>query len=168
MTEVLKVYIAPNYEKCFMIPRSSMPQLDKAGVKAFLKKHDISNSVDIVHTESLKPTQDSFNGEKIVGMDSNARNKPILVSSDNYVLDGHHRWLSNHFCGDKTQLVIRLPWEAAESLKNLNSFEMTFNKDIHEDSAPTVSIGNGAIDNKVATKKNVIGLVKRKLKTPQP
>ena len=53
-------------------------------------------------------------------MDDRAKSLPILVSNDNFVLDGHHRWLANHFTGNGRQNVIRLPWDAKMSLTKMH------------------------------------------------
>jgi len=132
-----------------MIPREQMPQLDKAGVKSFLADNAVPNEVVEVPTDSLKPTQSEFNPEKIESMNNVGMSMPILVSKDNYVLDGHHRWLANHYKGNRKQKIIRLPWDAALSVSKMNGHAMSFNKSIHEDAAPVVSIGGGAMDNKI-------------------
>ena len=110
------------------------------------------NSKSTVKTAELKPTQSQFNPEKISNMNSVAKSMPILVSKDNYVLDGHHRWLANHY-DSGLQDIIRLPWDAPTSLKTMHDYEKTFTKSIHEDGAAAVSIGGGAMDNTVTPKK---------------
>lgn len=142
------LYIAPNYHQSYGIPRADMPQIESKHVSEFLKKHGVSQKVEHVNPSSLKPTQGQFNPEKIANMSKEGRQKAILVSADNYVLDGHHRWLANAYNKD-TQPVIRLPVDAKQALNWMNSFSKTFTKAIHEDSAPAVSIGAGAMDNKV-------------------
>lgn len=156
-------HIAPNCHECFMVPREQMPQLDKEGVKTFLADNNVPNEVVEVPTSSLKPTQGEFNLEKIESMNNVGMSIPILVSKDNYVLDGHHRWLANHYKGNKIQKIIRLPWDAALAVSKMNEHSMSFNKGIHEEAGAAVSIGGGAMDNTVApvSKKRQL-LIRRK------
>ena len=153
INEDSSLYIAPNYHAAFMIPREQMPQIASKDVSGFLKTHGVSPDQESVRTDSLKPTQSQFNAEKIVAMGERAKSLPILVSDDDFVLDGHHRWLANHFTGNGRQNVIRLPWDAKVSLSKMHDYHKTFTKAIHEDGAAAVSIGGGAIDNTVQPKR---------------
>ena len=142
------LYIAPNYHETFGISRADMPQIEQKHVKEFLKKHDVSSKIELVNPKTLKPTQGQFNPEKISNMDESGRKMPILVSSDDYVLDGHHRWLANAY-NKEPQPIIRLPVDAKTALSWMNSFSKTFSKAIHEDTAPAVSISGAAVDNTI-------------------
>lgn len=154
--------IIPNSHKTFHVPRDQMPQIESAHVKDFLKSIGHPYDIELVPTKDLIPTQGEFNFDKVKGMDVNSMCKPILVSEDNYVLDGHHRWLANHNIGDHVQPVIRINMPAVQALEAMGGYEKTFSKSIHEeggegggamtsggDSAPTVSIANKAMDNEV-------------------
>ena len=158
LSEDHTLYIAPNSEKSFMVPREQMPQIASKDIKDFLKQNGVEYNESTVRPDLLKPTQSQFNPEKIATIDEKGRSMPILISNDDYVLDGHHRWLANHF-SKSYQKVIILPWDAATSLEKMNSYEKTFSKGIHEDSAAAVSIGAGAIDNKV------VAVDKKKIKS---
>lgn len=79
--------------------RHAMPQI--ADFEAFLKDLDdnyIAYSTMEIDPEELTPTQGNFKEEKVDriaaewGKNKNA--KPIVTSDDDYVLDGHHRWLA--------------------------------------------------------------------------
>lgn len=150
INEDSSLYIAPNFESGYMVPRADMPQLENKHVKSFLKDHGVDSKIEHRSTSELKPTQSQFNPEKIASMDKTGMSKPILISSDDYVLDGHHRWLANHYNKTK-QATIKLPWDVPMSLKLLNDYDKTFSKDIHEDAAPVVAIGGPtpAIDNSI-------------------
>lgn len=44
-------------------------------------------------TSIFTPTQSEFNNDKVQSIIKNKSfDKPILVSSDDYIVDGHHRW----------------------------------------------------------------------------
>jgi hypothetical protein len=144
------LYIAPNFEKCFMIPRGSMPQIESNKINSFLKLHGIDKKIVHRNTNELKPTQSQFNTEKVQSMNDDGKALPILISNDDYVLDGHHRWLANHYSNTQ-QPTIKLPWDASMSLKYMNEYKHTFSKELHEDGAAAVAIGGEppAMDNTV-------------------
>jgi hypothetical protein len=104
------------------IPRAEMPQLAgfaKPGTEADkLPKNDKGEtditkallaqlsadgiSIDAVHVdaEHLKATQNQLDGAKVAGMMKSLEAgtlppEAIVVSRDNYVVDGHHRWAAN-------------------------------------------------------------------------
>lgn len=82
--------------------RSEMPQIPDGKLKeeflAGLKKEGVKVQNETVEARSLKPTQKEFNEQNIEGLREaydKGEYKPtnrILVSKDNRVLDGHHRW----------------------------------------------------------------------------
>ena len=77
---------------------------------------------------TLKATQSNFNVDKIVDKISNIKTlgkaKPLIVSSDNYIIDGHHRWFS------KKTLV--------ES--NTNGYDIDTNNDIFSENIKVIII----------------------------
>lgn len=107
---------APKYDLCNVsvagtlfcaenmgIARVDMPQIkDKEGFRAALAELGAGH-VDVSEDAAkLKATQREIDGVKVAGMMVNARagkfdlnSERIFVSSDNYVLDGHHRWAAN-------------------------------------------------------------------------
>ena len=92
------------------LARSVMPQLKTADdqdlAEAFAdylesQGHSVSETTELA--SNLKATQNQLKGAKVNGMNSalvstdgkhDKIRAPIIVSSDNYVLDGHHRWAS--------------------------------------------------------------------------
>ena len=88
-----------------VIARSEMPQIPETHRERFieyLKAKDISTEDVGVDPLSLNPTQKDLNGPKVGGMlqgtraagptDGLGTSDPILVTSDGFILDGHHRW----------------------------------------------------------------------------
>lgn len=84
------------------IERADMPQVPEDVQPKFLA-HLAAKGHDAKHTSlkpgQLKATQKEINADKVMGMAAavksgklNLRDRAIIVSSDNYVLDGHHRW----------------------------------------------------------------------------
>ncbi|BAU40026.1 hypothetical protein [Ralstonia phage RSP15] len=92
------------------IPRWQMPQIEGKNYDDFLnwlKGQGISNTKKTVSVGSLNMTQSEFNKNKVMklmgGVDSA---KPILVSSDGYVLDGTHRFLAEYNKGRNRQIAV--------------------------------------------------------------
>lgn len=79
------------------IPRINMPQVDEEHVQEFMKYLDdqnISYGGFKVPVYKLKATQKEINEEKILALlntPDKIHTKPVIISSDYYILDGHHR-----------------------------------------------------------------------------
>lgn len=75
--------------------RSFMPQIDDIPeFLDYLKKKGIQSNLKTLDPDSLKSTQLDFDPNKVFKMmQDNGERKPIITSNDDYVLDGHHRWL---------------------------------------------------------------------------
>lgn len=78
------------------ISRSRMPQIASEKVPEFLawlESKGVKHKLGQKAVGALKATQKEINSEKVEKMrGKNLGGKPILVSKDSYVLDGHHRW----------------------------------------------------------------------------
>jgi len=77
-------------------------QIDREMLKADLRREtpegdDVGFKRLILRTDDLKPTKKHFDFEKTKFMsNSGLPLKEIVVSKDNFVIDGHHRWLASH------------------------------------------------------------------------
>ncbi|MEC5323317.1 LPD38 domain-containing protein [Aurantimonas sp. A3-2-R12] len=93
------------------VPRSSMPQIkaeNRGAMVNFLNARGIAHREESVPSASLKPTQAEFSAAKVEkAKDFTGGDRAILVSSDGYVLDGHHQWLARREAGEDVR-VIRL------------------------------------------------------------
>jgi len=93
------------------VPRAQMPQIKaehRGAMTNFMSARGVSHTTEEVPANSLRPTQAEFSPEKVkkaAGFEGGDRS--ILVSSDNYVLDGHHQWLAKREA-DAPVKVIRL------------------------------------------------------------
>lgn len=84
--------------------RHALPQINKFDdFVADLAKQDIALDLRRLDPKKLTPTQSNFNEEKVDKMvaDKVWSDKPIIVSEDMYVVDGHHRWLAAFKVGAK-------------------------------------------------------------------
>ena len=105
-------YEIPNQDKSLQMQRRSLPQID---IKALRKDPDFLISSRQLQTKDLIPTQKHFNDEKVNGMIE--AGKPldgVIVSKDNYIIDGHHRAIAAHnISGEVGVLQIDDPIEQA-------------------------------------------------------
>lgn len=87
----------PNLELSKGYFLQNMPQIPVSkndDFKKHLEQHNIKTFETMVNPYDLKPTQKEFSSEKISKMNVD-KVSPIIVSKDNFVLDGHHRWLKH-------------------------------------------------------------------------
>ena len=139
-----KTYIAelrverPNAKDTLGIKRDKMPQVrskDYDELIAHLKKNGVSVQKKSVKATKLKATQSDFNVDKIVDKISSIKTlgkaKPLIVSSDSYIIDGHHRWLAAKNVGGSID-VMQSNVKVKELLKHVYSFPKTFTKGINE------------------------------------
>ncbi len=93
------------------VPRADMPQIKaehRGALTNFMNARGISHQQEEVDAGTLKPTQREFSQAKVQqARDYVGGDRPILVSSDNHVLDGHHQWLAKKDSGQPVK-VIRL------------------------------------------------------------
>jgi len=94
LTEELKV---PNAEDGKGKMRHTMPQLSQFDAfMADLNKAGIESEVRQIDPGVLTPTQGNFSEDKVDFLINEKKwdAKPIITSNDDYVIDGHHRWLA--------------------------------------------------------------------------
>lgn len=112
------------------IPRSEMPQIKaeaRGALTQFLKARGIEHVQQAILPGELKPTQAEYSQGRV---DKARRfeggDRAILVSSDNYVVDGHHQWLARlHDQPHEAMRVIRLHAPIRELLPQIAQFPST-------------------------------------------
>lgn len=121
------------------IARGDMPQVkssDYDELLSFLKDKGIRMKRDKVKAKSLKATQRNFNQDKITKAAQNyttlSKAKPIIVSSDNYIIDGHHRWLGAVNVGGDIN-IYKANVKVDELLNAVREFPKSFTKNINEE-----------------------------------
>jgi hypothetical protein len=117
------------------LSRELMPQFSADNIKGFisyLKTKGVKCKTGTVDTNNLKSTQSEFDADKITNImfqNEDDRSNKIIVSNDDYVLDGHHRWLANHNKDGSTEAYIvdlpilellRMSKEYLNTIKALN------------------------------------------------
>lgn len=120
--------------------RKDMPQIKSYDVKDFLsflkKEEGVSHDVRKIDASKLKPTQNQFHKQKIRGMMKSLENsemdeKPIVVSKDHYVIDGHHRWLA-YLNLDMEIPVYYVKMDAKELLDAMKEYPKSFTSKLYE------------------------------------
>jgi hypothetical protein len=96
------------------------PAVAKVVTKAGSEEHDGNKTDDVINVASgkafsvseLKPSQSSMNIHKGMGfaLDMIAKNKPggklgAFISSDNFIMDGHHRWIATAMVDPTAKLI---------------------------------------------------------------
>lgn len=85
------------------IPRVKMPQLDREQTKKFikyLKNEGYATQKTRELSDHLRATQNQLDGAKVATVvkkitDNPDKKKRLIVSRDNYILDGHHHWAAD-------------------------------------------------------------------------
>lgn len=112
----------PNIDEGMKYQRANQPQIDD--MDAFTNDLDDSGVMYytmLKPTESLIPTQVDYNDDKVMSIISDIRNqnKPIVVSNDNYIADGHHRWLAHdEVSGKVNSHVVDMPLDELHDFLN--------------------------------------------------
>jgi hypothetical protein len=119
--------------------RRTMPQVSSGDVQdfiAFAKTNKVSTTKQTVAASRLKATQSQFNRDKIQAfvdaIDSGTyKTRPVLISADNYVVDGHHRWLAHRHTGMPVE-VIRFDLEAKQLIDLMHEYPKSYTKKLNE------------------------------------
>lgn len=123
------------------ISRNILPQIQSKDIPEFLswlkKEHGVTHKKERVPLKKVKASQGEFNPAKIkklMSKPSFSSSKPALMSRDDYIVDGHHRYASdlnrnpNGFFA-----VFRVNMNVHELIQAAHRFEKSFTKEIHED-----------------------------------
>lgn len=88
------------------LSRDQMPQIaDLESFIEFVGSHGYVFSTEYAHVDNLRPTQHSFDQSKVDSIIIDKPSKPIIVSSDQFILDGHHRYFAAKQSGQKIELI---------------------------------------------------------------
>ena len=107
------------------ILRAEMPQIKaehRGAMTQFMNARGVKHRAEEVRADLLKPTQAEFSPAKVkkaLGFEGGERS--ILVSSDGYILDGHHQWLAKREQGKPVD-VIRFDAPIADLFKLSHDF----------------------------------------------
>lgn len=128
-----------NPEDSLGISRDEMPQIDSEHVGEFLEylKNGRCEFEEVqLMARSLAPSQNELDTDKADDMykDKECLKIPLFVSEDNYVLDGHHRWLAMDRNEPGGMLnCIRMKKPAKDCIEIMHGFEKTSIRDIEDE-----------------------------------
>ena len=142
----------PNPKDTLGVKRKDMPQVksdDYAEFIAYLKKNGATFTKETIPARELKAMQKEFSDEGILkqmmkNIEQGPNRKAVIASSDDYILDGHHRWLVAVNTGDDLN-VYRVNMPAWELYELVNKFEKTYYKDIYERGSIGVPLASGLV-----------------------
>ena len=121
------------------VPRGIMPQVkspDRAEFFDYLQAQGIPFSNKTVSPQSLRPVQVEFSPSLVELAKNLPEDRRILISSDNYVLDGHHQWMAQ---SDRTSIkVTRLELPVMKALSAMRKFPQV------QTSAGALALGSSA------------------------
>ena len=140
--------VKPDPEDTMGIKRTEMPQVatkDYPEFMDYLKDNGAEFKKETVPAKSLKAVQGEFSDQGVEkALRKRKLKKASIVSSDNYIIDGHHRWVAALNTGQDVD-IIRVNMPATELLKLVKDFSKTTYKDIYtEKSSQALGIPKNA------------------------
>lgn len=131
----------PHPSNTLGIKRADMPQVHRDHYPElidYLAAHGNRFSNGQIEAVKLKAVQSEFSDKGVRKMMSTGGRpsdstdpKPLIVSSDNYIVDGHHRWLAAYNLGQKVP-IMRSSLPIKKLFQLVKDFKHTTYKDIHE------------------------------------
>lgn len=121
------------------IPRKKMPQIKSTDYPDFidyLADNGATFKKETVPATSLKPVQKEFSKKgvekQMTKLAQGGPKKPVIASSDDYIMDGHHRWLVALNTRDTVQ-IFRVNKPGTELLELLLAYPKVYFKDIYNE-----------------------------------
>lgn len=114
--------------------RATLPQVrDQQEFLDHIRLIGSDYDVGVVPAGNLKATQlDGFDDEKIQALRGKKDVDPVIISSDDFILDGHHRWLARKF-DNKEVKVIRIYLPILELIRvAMDFYKVEYSNDITE------------------------------------
>ena len=134
---------------------TSIPELDsiisEELINQFINKLKMDDNLLITNTKAniydLKPTLAKISNNKInklvklANEKNNLFNKPIVISKDNFIIDGHHRWYARKYMVENNTnsyntdfysediKVIIIDYHIKKLIEKLQEYKINFNRD---------------------------------------
>lgn len=108
------------------IDRKHMPQIKTDDMDEFLlfvESNGVKVERESVKSGQISPTQSEFRQERVDSLSDHVVHQPILVSADDYILDGTHRWVKR-WQTDKNEAypIVRIMLGVHDALALMRSF----------------------------------------------
>ena len=141
------------------ISRTKMPQISSKFNKEFIaeaKKDGVKVSRGTIEAGKLTPTQKEISGVRIKKIVDNMSERdpkdygihtfPVIISGDNYLLDGHHRWGTMLFFSPNNKInYIKFHEPIKELLERAHRFKHTVYKEFKKGGSVS-STGEWGVD----------------------
>jgi hypothetical protein len=136
-SKILEAIIKP--KDSLGITRDQMPQIDGKHIPEFLSWLRLEKGVGVetreMNVSDLKPSQGELDTDKAdkIWDEKSAKEFPIIVSNDGFVLDGHHRWLAIKRNDESGKMRCHVIGKSAEeALELMHGFDKTTKRDIND------------------------------------
>lgn len=131
----------PKPEDTLGVKRHEMPQVGSEHYPSlfdYINDHGGHFTNETIHARDLKPVQGEFSKQGVEKMmrgradikSGKRKSKRIIVSSDDYIIDGHHRWLAAYNHDDDIE-IMRVDIPVKKLMQLLHDFKHTTYKDIY-------------------------------------
>jgi len=124
------------------IPRATMPQIASDDLEDFflqLKSKGIRTEKIVLAAHEINPTQNEIDSEKVAGWVLGK--KPLVISQDNFILDGHHQWAAALVADTGTELdCIKVDVPIVKLLDYARNYGRVEFRDMHESSFRRLSL----------------------------
>ena len=129
------------------IEREELPQIDNDSMDEYLKHLESTNIAFEIKSQpvaSLNTSQTKIDLDKIKNiMNNDSKMNPIIVSNDDYILDGHHRALAAYNTDNECEVpIIKVDLPIDELIEISNEFNGAYNQSISEDTLNEIPMGD--------------------------
>ena len=129
------------------IERKFMPQIKSDDYEEFIEyltKNGVKFKQETIPASELKAMQNQFSDKGILkqlekNIAQGPNTKAVIASSDDYILDGHHRWLVAVNTGTDLN-VYRVNMPAWKLYDLVNQFQKVYYKDLYDEGKPTIGV----------------------------
>jgi hypothetical protein len=146
------------------ISRKNMPQVDTQNLSKAINM--VSDKVRVtkgkINVGKLKKSQKELHKDKIEGIAARFTTpnkfKPLIISKDNHIVDGHHRWAAALYkWGTDAQIpIIRINLPILEAIELYKEVAQKLGQTVKEDINIPINIGDTILGGKFKNKRIVV------------
>ena len=137
----------PDPKDTLGVKRKDMPQIKSDDYKEFidyLQKNGAKFTKETIPARDLSAMQQEFSDAGILkqltkNIELGPNRKAVIASSDDYIIDGHHRWLVALNTGADLN-VFRVNIPAYKLYDLVNKFEKTYYKDLYDETRGSIGV----------------------------
>ena len=137
----------PDPKDTLGVKRKDMPQVksdDYAEFIDYLQKNGAKFTKETIPARDLSAMQQEFSDAGILkqltkNIELGPNRKAVIASSDDYIIDGHHRWLVALNTGADLN-VFRVNIPAYKLYDLVNKFEKTYYKDLYDETRGSIGV----------------------------